>query len=192
MLCLTPYTPMLFMGQEWATSTPFCFFTEHNDELGKLITEGRRREFAAFTDFRSETARACIPDPQDPKTFSGSQLRWDERAATGHAEVLHLYRECLRLRQVIPGFRPAGRDSWEIRPLSWGAGVLSVSDENGEYLVIFALAGGRAGRIDGDRKWSLILSSEEERFGGRGTGFDDPLQICSFQTPETLVLRAHD
>ena len=51
LLLLLPQTPLLFMGQEWAASTPFCYFTDHHDELGVLVSEGRRREFADFTGF---------------------------------------------------------------------------------------------------------------------------------------------
>jgi len=190
LLCLTPYTPMLFMGQEWAASSPFCFFTEHNAELGRLVTEGRRREFAEFKDFQSEAARARIPDPQDTETFTTSKLKWDERVDGPHAAMLQLYRDFLRLRAESPGFRPATRESWEVRELSWGAGAISIADKRERYLVVFALTDGCAGKIEAAGKWSLVLSSEEERFGGRGAGFNEELQTCSFPTPETLVLRA--
>ncbi len=75
-LCLTPYTPMLFMGQEWAAESPFLFFTEHEVELGRKITEGRRKEFALFPEFADETLREKIPDPQSPTTFENSKLNW--------------------------------------------------------------------------------------------------------------------
>ena len=51
LLCLAPYTPLIFQGQEWAASTPFLYFTDHNEELGRLVTEGRRKEFAGFAAF---------------------------------------------------------------------------------------------------------------------------------------------
>ena len=54
LLLLSPYTPLLFMGQEWAASTPFQFFTDHGAELGRLVTEGRRAEFAGFSAFSGE------------------------------------------------------------------------------------------------------------------------------------------
>lgn len=190
LICLTPYTPMLFMGQEWAASSPFCFFTEHNEELGQLVTAGRRREFAAFKDFQSEAARANIPDPQAENTFKSSKLKWEERSAAKHAAMLHLYRVCLELRRELPSFRPEGRDSWQVRQLSWGPGALIISDAAAEYLVIFELTGGCSGKIEDGRKWSLVLSTEEVRFGGSGTGFNEDAQTCSFTKPETLVLRA--
>ncbi len=88
LICLVPFTPMLFMGQEWNASTPFQFFTEHNDELGRLITQGRRKEFRHFAEFADPELRETIPDPQAPSTFENSKLRWEEIAREPHAPIL--------------------------------------------------------------------------------------------------------
>jgi maltooligosyltrehalose trehalohydrolase len=98
LLLLLPQTPLLFMGQEWAASTPFRYFTDHNAELGALVTEGRRREFASFSGF----SQAEIPDPQALETFRASQLRWDESTVEPHASMLRLYKSLLRMRRVEP------------------------------------------------------------------------------------------
>ena len=75
LLLTSPFVPMLFQGEEWAASTPFQYFTDHDDpELGRAVTEGRRREFAAFG-----WDPEGVPDPQDPRTFERSKLRWAER-----------------------------------------------------------------------------------------------------------------
>lgn len=97
LLLLLPQTPLLFMGQEWAASTPFCYFTDHNDELGKLISEGRREEFAEFSGFATK-----VPDPQAIETFRASQLRWEELTAEPHASTLRLYKSLLRIRRLEP------------------------------------------------------------------------------------------
>ncbi|HVA93082.1 MAG TPA: malto-oligosyltrehalose trehalohydrolase, partial [Chloroflexota bacterium] len=78
LLLLAPCTPMLFMGQEFAASSPFLYFTDHPPELGKLVTEGRRSEFASFSAFQDPDAREHIPDPQAEQTFLASKLRWPE------------------------------------------------------------------------------------------------------------------
>src|SRR5215212_10418733 len=78
-LLLAPETIMLFQGQEFAASSPFQFFTEHNPELGRLVTEGRRKEFAGFASFADPKRRAQIPDPQAESTFRRSALDWRER-----------------------------------------------------------------------------------------------------------------
>jgi maltooligosyltrehalose trehalohydrolase len=108
LLLCSPQTPLLFMGQEWAASAPFQFFTNHNEELGKLVTEGRRREFQRFKAFADPATRETIPDPQALETFLNSRLQWEERDAVEHATTLRLYRDLLRLRRSEPalGFRP--------------------------------------------------------------------------------------
>ncbi|WP_394850006.1 malto-oligosyltrehalose trehalohydrolase [Pendulispora brunnea] len=104
LLLLLPMTPLLFMGQEWAASTPFLFFTDHEEPLGRAVSEGRRNEFKSFSSF------ANFPDPQDPTTFERSRLRWPERHEAPHARVLDLYRKLLRLRREDPVFRHGSRE----------------------------------------------------------------------------------
>lgn len=92
---LSPFTPMLFQGEEWGASTPFQYFTDHDDpELGRAVSEGRRREFAAFG-----WAPEDVPDPQDPATFERSKLDWAEVGKSPHAELLDWHRELLALRR---------------------------------------------------------------------------------------------
>jgi maltooligosyltrehalose trehalohydrolase len=93
-----PFVPMVFQGEEWAASTPFQYFTDHEDPvLGAAVREGRRGEFAAFG-WDPET----IPDPQDPATFQRSKLRWAEREEPPHAAVLAWYRELIAFRRSRP------------------------------------------------------------------------------------------
>jgi maltooligosyltrehalose trehalohydrolase len=98
LVLLGPSVPMLFQGEEWAASTPFQYFTDHDDpELGRAVTEGRRREFASFGWDPEE-----VPDPQDPETFRRSKLRWDEVAEPAHAEILEWHRRLIALRRATP------------------------------------------------------------------------------------------
>ena len=93
-----PFTPMLFMGEEWAASTPFQFFTSHGEpELGKATAEGRIAEFAQMGWDPAE-----VPDPQDIETFHRSRLDWDELATGRHAVLLDCYRRLGRLRRELP------------------------------------------------------------------------------------------
>jgi maltooligosyltrehalose trehalohydrolase len=95
---LTPYTPMLFMGEEWAASTPWQFFTSHPEpELGKATAEGRIEEFA-----KMGWDRSVVPDPQDPETFLRSKLRWEESEQWLHARMLETYRQLIALRRAEP------------------------------------------------------------------------------------------
>src|SRR4029453_3067955 len=99
LLLFLPETPLLFMGQEWAASTPFLFFTDHRADLGQLVTKGRREEFSRFEAFADPVMRARIPDPQARSTFEESRLVWNERTQEPHAGVLELYRALLKLRR---------------------------------------------------------------------------------------------
>ena len=91
----SPYTSMLFMGEEWGSSQPFQFFTSYPDpELAAATAEGRKREFAAF-DWDPDT----IPDPQDPQTFLQSKLDWDEVDVGDHGRLLGIYRSLIAMRR---------------------------------------------------------------------------------------------
>eukprot|EP00698_Gefionella_okellyi_P007623 TRINITY_DN1862_c0_g1_i4.p1 TRINITY_DN1862_c0_g1~~TRINITY_DN1862_c0_g1_i4.p1 ORF type:complete len:532 (-),score=46.87 TRINITY_DN1862_c0_g1_i4:1229-2824(-) len=110
LLCL-PETPMLFMGQEFACTSPFCFFTDHNAELGKLVTEGRRKEFAAFKAFEDPATREKIPDPQDETTFQKSKLIWSELNDQPHANIHQLYCALIAMRKELPSLHDGSRGS---------------------------------------------------------------------------------
>jgi maltooligosyltrehalose trehalohydrolase len=95
LLLTSPFTPMLFMGEEWASAAPWQFFTSHPEpELAAAVRNGRRREFASHGWVEAE-----VPDPQDPATFERSKLDWAERDKAGHAEMLDLYRRLIALRK---------------------------------------------------------------------------------------------
>jgi maltooligosyltrehalose trehalohydrolase len=107
LLLCAPFVPMLFQGEEWGASTPFQYFTAHEDaELGTLVSEGRRKEFAAFG-----WDPSSIPDPQTVETFERSRLRWDELADAAHAPMLEWYRALLGLRRRCPELRD-GNYQW--------------------------------------------------------------------------------
>jgi maltooligosyltrehalose trehalohydrolase len=110
LLLTAPYTPMLFMGEEWAASTPWQFFTDHQEpELVESIREGRRAEFA------SHGWGDGVPDPQHPGTLARSRLDWDERAAPEHARMLAWYVELLALRRARADLRDPRLDRVGVR-----------------------------------------------------------------------------
>jgi maltooligosyltrehalose trehalohydrolase len=100
----SPFTPMLFMGEEWGARTPWQYFTDHTDpELAEAVRKGRRREFAAHG-WQAEE----IPDPQSPATVRASTLDWTEPERDPHAALLAWYRTLIRLRRAHPAL--AGGD----------------------------------------------------------------------------------
>ena len=119
-LLLSPHVPMLFMGEEFAASTPFQYFCDVGPELAAAVATGRRDEFRRFAAFRDDAARARIPDPNAPSTFDASKLRWDEHAVTPHRERLMLVGEllALRARWLVP--RLAGQHSGGIYRIRTG------------------------------------------------------------------------
>jgi maltooligosyltrehalose trehalohydrolase len=93
-----PFTPMLFMGEEWGADTPFQFFTDHTDPFfAEAVSTGRRGEFAAHG-----WAEGDVPDPQDPQTFHRSKLDWSQPSRAPYAGTLEWYRQLIALRKARP------------------------------------------------------------------------------------------
>lgn len=106
----SPYTAMLFMGEEWASSSPFQFFSSHPEpELARATAEGRKKEFAEHG-----WDADAIPDPQDPETFQRSKLNWDEAEHGDHALLRAFYRDLITLRRNEPDFGDPWLDNLRI------------------------------------------------------------------------------
>jgi maltooligosyltrehalose trehalohydrolase len=103
-LLLSPHIPLLFMGEEWGETRPFCFFTDFHGELGRLVREGRRNEFRKWQSFADPKTRERIPDPQALSTFESSKLDWNEANESLHLQRLHRVRRLIeiRLREIAP------------------------------------------------------------------------------------------
>ena len=98
LLLTSPFVPLLFQGEEWGASTPFQYFTSHEDpELGRVVSRGRREEFASFG-----WSPDGVPDPQDPATFERSKLDWAEPGNERHASLLAWYTGLIALRRRVP------------------------------------------------------------------------------------------
>ena len=192
LLCFSPHTPMLFMGQEWAASTPFLFFTDHEPELGRLITLGRREEFRHFAAFRDEASLTQIPDPQAEETFRASILRWKEVGLSLHAPVLALYRACLEIRRKNEVFRPSDMQEFEVVEQPTGVCVLRFGAPIIDWVLLVDFLGGHTGAINlgPESAWERVLSTREIRFGGDGgSGWMGPEKPVHFDRPEAVLLR---
>jgi maltooligosyltrehalose trehalohydrolase len=99
-LLLAPMIPLIFMGEEIGSTAPFLFFTDHNEDLAKLVREGRRREFAHFAAFQDEKRREAIPDPNAVATYELS--RPDPQEADAETEALFRVLLGLRHRHIVP------------------------------------------------------------------------------------------
>ena len=173
LLLMLPETPLLFMGQEWAASSPFQFFTDHHAELGRLVTEGRRKEFQRFSAFSDPVVREKIPNPQAQSTFAASRLDWGERDSRPHANMLALYTALLSLRRRGVAFGDAAPGSFDARAPDPHTVVIRRATSR-ETLVIVARFGdagavdlGETGVLtaeDRGRSWTCLLSSEDSPF----------------------------
>ncbi|MFG2054695.1 malto-oligosyltrehalose trehalohydrolase [Micromonospora sp. NPDC048930] len=132
LLMTAPFTPMLFMGEEWAASTPWQFFTSHPEpELATAVVAGRKREFGAHGWPPGE-----VPDPQDPQTFVRSRLDWAELDKPEHREMYDFYRRLIALRKRRPDLSDPRLDHVDVRH-----GDQFLLMRRGECLVVANLAG---------------------------------------------------
>jgi maltooligosyltrehalose trehalohydrolase len=110
LLLLAPSPPLLFMGQEWNSRSPFLFFCDFGPDLAPKVVEGRREEFARFPAFRDPQARRRIPDPSAEQTFADSRLDWHRQSQPEHQVWLDRHRQLLdiRRREVVPRLAGTG------------------------------------------------------------------------------------
>lgn len=168
LLLFAPETPLLFMGQEFAASTPFCFFTDMPEDLGKLVTEGRRREFHEFGAFGDKQLRDSIPDPQARTTFERSKLRLEERDA--HAGMYALYRDLIALRKNDDALGGGDRSCTEAFAL--GAELIAVRRWNDEHELMLLANFGPESSTTLEEGWTVAFSTQNSRYGGQGQPFN--------------------
>ena len=137
LLLTAPWTPMLFMGEEWGARTPWQYFTDHTEpDLAEAVRHGRRAEFAAHG-----WASEDVPDPQDPATVERSRLDWSEPGKEPHARLLRWYRDLLRLRRDTPDLRDGDLSRADVE---WDAAARRFTSRRGAHLVLVNL---------GDQPW---------------------------------------
>lgn len=161
---LSPYLPMLFMGEEWGEKNPFYYFVSHTDpELVEAVRKGRKREFAAFHGDKEP------PDPQSEETFNSSKLNWNFREQPKQQAMLEYYKELIRIRKNSPAYRHAERNSFRL--ISWKKehclGLLK-SVGSSEVLTILNF-GQQAAEItlsDTEGHYRLLLNSADPKWGG--------------------------
>lgn len=179
---LSPYIPLLFMGEEYAEEAPFTYFVSHSDpDLIKAVRKGRKAEFEAFH------AQGEPPDPEASKTFLDCKLNWEKRQEGKHQVLWSLYQHLIRLRNTIPALVKRERQNVEVgflesekivwwRRWSEDNQILCLMNFN-QNDVTFKPA------ISGDN-WSKILDSADEKWQGSGSLLPEKLS-----TKEELKLR---
>ncbi|MBF5041103.1 malto-oligosyltrehalose trehalohydrolase [Aggregicoccus sp. 17bor-14] len=178
LLLLLPQTPLLFMGQEWAASTPFLYFVDHKEELQPLVERGRNAFVSQFPAAREALEHEGFRIPFGEEAFRRSQLDWSECEREPHRGMRELHRKLLRLRREDPVFAAQARERLAGAVLSRDALVLRYlgDGQQGDRLLLLNLGteldlspcpepllAPEAGKL-----WRPLLSSEETRFGGSG------------------------
>ncbi len=200
LLLTLPTTPLLFMGQEWAATPPFLFFTDHREELGRLVKEGRRREFKDYAAFVDPAQLALIPDCQAEETFLSCKLDWSEPDREPHAGILRLYRALLQLRRTEPALRTTGVGSCRARALDEDTLLIRRHLEGSPSLlaVIRFRRGGSVVLTDehpgGLQCCDLLLTTEEPPFATEASpptvGSEGTSLRIEFRGPGAVILRS--
>ncbi len=173
LLLLSPGTPMLFQGQEFASSCPFYFFADHKPELAAIVNKGRKEFMAQFPSLAAPAMQERIPNPADPATFTCCKLDFSERQK--HAGIHALHRDLLRLRREDPVFRRQQRDSVDGAVLSPLAFVLRYFGEDGDDRLLLINLGADVLLApmpepllapEAGKAWKLLWNSEDPRYGG--------------------------
>jgi maltooligosyltrehalose trehalohydrolase len=200
LILLAPGTPMLFQGQEFASSKPFFYFASHGSDLAKLVEDGRRVFLSQFRSLATQEMQVVVPNPADPETFSRSKLDLSERAT--HREIYDLHRDLLRLRREDPVFRAQGMGGVDGAVLGDEAFVLRFFGDAGDDRLL-VINFGTAIRLTTcpepllappeDMEWNVLISSESYRYGGTGTaqldtdeGWQLPGQAAVVLTPKAI------
>lgn len=164
---LSPYIPLLFMGEEYGEDSPFLYFVDHSDpDLIEVVRNGRKKEFKAFA-WKGE-----LPDPQAIDTFFKSKINWSKRLDGSHNILLVFYKELIHLRKKTPSLSYPDRDSIEVNGSDDDKTLFIGRKKAGSnVLCVFGL--GRENvrtRISlPEGKWKKVLDSTESRWKGTGT-----------------------
>jgi maltooligosyltrehalose trehalohydrolase len=175
LLLLAPSTPMLFQGQEFAASTPFLYFADHDPELARSVRRGRAKFLTQFPGIATPEVQRRLADPAAHETFAACVLDFAERET--HSEVYGLHADLLRLRREDPAFRGQGAHGVDGAVLGADAFVIRFFAEDGDDRLLLVNLGDELSLAPAPepllappegRGWEITWSSEHPRYGGSG------------------------
>lgn len=175
---LSPFIPLLFMGEEYGEPAPFCYFVSHGDPaLIEAVRNGRKAEFTAFA-WRGEP-----PDPQAEETFLRSKLDHSLREQGEHKALYEYYRELIRLRKTLPVLVNLSKEDLDVVAYP-DHNVLAVRrwyyDEEAWLLLNFRDSSQTVSVPLSEGNWTKTLDSADKRWGGPGSHFpESPVPITS-------------
>jgi maltooligosyltrehalose trehalohydrolase len=165
---LSPFLPLLFMGEEYGETAPFLYFVSHSDpDLIEAVREGRKEEFAAFG-WREEP-----PDPQSEETFERSRIRQCQHESGQNAILYAFYKELIRLRKTVPALAVPTKEGVEATPFEAEKSILvRRRNREGEVLILLNFSDMAQPLPLPGGDWRKLLDSAEERWEGPETGND--------------------
>jgi maltooligosyltrehalose trehalohydrolase len=200
LLLVAPATPLLFMGQEWASGAPFLFFTDHEEELGRKIHEGRLREFRHYAAFTDPAQLQRLPDIQAESTFLSCKLDWSEPDREPHASTVRLYRALLGLRRAEPALRSNQCGSFMATAPDDATLLLRRDADEGPSLwLVVRLRGAGTVSLEGHlptggRDWECVLTTEDPPFAPDPApprlDLSGAAVAIEFARPSAVLLRA--
>jgi maltooligosyltrehalose trehalohydrolase len=177
LLLLSPGTPMLFQGEEFAASSPFLYFVDHNSELNKLVREGRKQFLGQFKTVATEAVSSRLHDPAERAVFERCKLDLSERQS--HAEFYALHKDLLRMRREHAAFsaqRPRAVDGAVLSDNCLALRFFGEHSTEDRLLVVNLGRDLHLGPMPEPllsaplrNSWHMIWSSEDPRYGGQGT-----------------------
>ena len=181
LLLLSPYLPLIFMGEEYGETRPFPFFCSFvGADLVQAVREGRRREFA---DFLFDVSK--VPDPGDPRTFQSATLEWSWPEGSERAGLRRLYGDLLRSRRQWKPLLDVDHREARLIDAEGKPRVIQLSRgnrESGTMTIFFNCGSMPASLDDADRPSKLMFSSENALYGGTRAGFPVP-SVASVGVP---------
>jgi maltooligosyltrehalose trehalohydrolase len=171
---LSPYIPLLFMGEEYGEDAPFLYFVSHSDpDLVKAVREGRKREFEAFH------AHGEAPDADSPETFLKSKLNWKKRTQGKHGILLKFYRELISLRRQVPALKSLNRHNLEVTGVEEQK-FLSIhrwSEDNQAFCIMnFSIEAQTVSFVLPQGNWQKRLDSSDPQWLGKGSTLPEILK----------------
>lgn len=163
---LSPFVPLLFMGEEYGEVNPFNYFVSYYDEsLINAVKEGRRKEFEGFQ------WKEILPDPQDVKTFHRSRLNMESRFSGEHKTLLRFYKQIIHLRKGLPVLFKHGKEEREVDCFADEKAILVrilTGDPGVFYICAFSDTPLKVDLPISERRWEKVLDSSSEEWGGPG------------------------
>jgi maltooligosyltrehalose trehalohydrolase len=174
LLCASPLTPMLFMGDEYGETAPFQYFTSHPEpELADAVRSGRREEFATFAAFTGSQ----VPDPQADATFTGSRLRWEQSDTAAGRQRRALWQRLLQLRREQPALGNGRRDLVEVLTVDPSLLAVVRRDPDAPAVLVTANLSDQEWTLElPDARWTLLLDTAATR-GGAQPAAEQSLRI---------------